>query len=44
MMELVSMIKLGSSMGIIDIEEKNPLISLMVETEPALIMKKTNIT
>ena len=35
---LISEVILGKNMGIIDIEEKTPLISLMVETEPALIM------
>lgn len=35
---LISEVILGKNMGIIDIEEKMPLISLMVETEPALIM------
>lgn len=35
---LISQVILGKNMGIIDIEEKTPLISLMVETEPALIM------
>ena len=31
-------------MGIIDTEEKTPLISLMVETEPALIMNGEKMT
>lgn len=35
---LISEVILGRNMGIIDTEEKMPLISLMVETEPALIM------
>ena len=35
---LISEVILGKNMGIIDIEEKMPLIALMVETEPALIM------
>lgn len=35
---LISEVILGKNMGIIDIEEKTPLISLMVETEPAILM------
>lgn len=35
---LLSDVILGKNMGIIDTKEKIPLISLMVETEPALIM------
>lgn len=35
---LISEVILGKNMGIIDIEEKKPLISLMVETEPATLM------
>jgi len=41
---LISEVILGKNMGIIDIEEKTPLISLMVETEPALIMNGENLT
>lgn len=41
---LISEVILGKNMGIIDIEEKTPLISLMVETEPALIMNGKDLT
>ncbi len=41
---LLSEVILGKNMGIIDIEEKEPLISLMVETEPALIMNGEKMT
>ena len=41
---LISEVILGKNMGIIDTEEKMPLISLMVETEPALIMNGEKMT
>ena len=41
---LLSQVILGKNMGIIDIEEKKPLISLMVETEPAILMNGENMT
>ncbi len=41
---LLSEVILGKNMGIIDTEEKTPLISLMVETEPALIMNGEKMT
>ena len=41
---LISEVILGKNMGIIDTEEKMPLISLMVETEPALIMDGEKMT
>ncbi len=41
---LISQVILGKNMGIIDIEEKEPLISLMVETEPAIIMNGEKLT
>lgn len=41
---LISEVILGKNMGIIDTEEKTPLISLMVETEPALIMNGEKMT
>lgn len=41
---LISEVILGKNMGIIDIEEKIPLISLMVETEPAILMNGENLT
>ena len=34
----------GKNMGIIDIEEKTPLIALMVETEPAILMNGENLS
>lgn len=41
---LLSDVILGRNLGIIDIEEKTSAIRLMVETEPALIMKNTNMS
>lgn len=41
---LLSEVILGRNMGIIDTEEKTSLISLMVETEPALIMNGEKLT
>lgn len=41
---LISEVILGRNMGIIDIEEKVPLIALMVETEPALIAGTEELT
>lgn len=41
---LLSEVILGKNMGIIDTEEKTSLISLMVETEPALIMNGEKMT
>lgn len=41
---LISDVILGRNLGIIDIEEKISGIHLMVETEPALIMKNTNMS
>lgn len=41
---LISDVILGRNLGIIDIEEKISGIQLMVETEPALIMKNTNMS
>ena len=41
---LISDVILGRNLGIIDTEEKISLIQLMVETEPALIMKNTNMS
>ena len=41
---LISQVILGKNMGIIDIEEKTPLISLMVETEPAILMNGETLT
>lgn len=41
---LISDVILGKNMGIIDTEEKMPLIALMVETEPALIMNGEKLT
>ena len=41
---LISEVILGKNMGIIDTEEKTPRISLMVETEPALIMNGEKMT
>lgn len=41
---LISQVILGKNMGIIDIEEKTPLISLMVETEPAILMNGENLS
>lgn len=41
---LISQVILGKNMGIIDIEEKTPLIALMVETEPAILMNGENLS
>lgn len=41
---LLSDVILGRNMGIIDIEEKTLPMQLVVETEPALIMKKKNMS
>lgn len=41
---LLSDVILGRSLGIIDTEENIPPIQLMVETEPALIMNKKNMS
>lgn len=41
---LLSDVILGRNLGIIDIEEKISAIQLMVETEPALIMKNKNMS
>jgi len=41
---LLSQVILGKNMGIIDTDEKETLISLMVETEPALIMAGEKMT
>lgn len=41
---LLSDVILGRNLGIIDIEEKISPIQLMVETEPALIMKNKNMS
>ncbi len=41
---LLSDVILGRNLGIIDIEEKISPVELMVETEPALLMKNTNMS
>ncbi len=41
---LLSDVILGKNMGIIDIESKIPLMELMVETEPSLIMAKKSMS